>query len=525
MSDRAERLAAHGRFYAEQGFAVAWTKGITGEDAKRVVSPGWNLIEPLGNPEAAAGFFATYGEKRNPAIVARPSGLILVECDSEEDKSLFAEVAISEMTAGLMVQSSPGRAHFYFRSPLPRPEFVGFRFEAGNVTASRNMYLVAPPALHPTGGEYRFFGELRPPAQMYRDLYEILVHAAGESEKKLSEDLAADPNQKVPKGNRNHFIFRYAARERHYGLSEDAALQMALRLNEERCDPPLSRINVEAQVRGAYGRYPAATAREFDEPVPDDKTSGLSVVFANAIEAQEHRFLDEDKRVPIGGLTCLTGMPGLGKSTLLCFYAARATRSGGKVLLSSSEDDKASVIKPRLAAAGADMSKVAFVGTYAIPRDLGLLEETIREHGFVLVGLDPLTSHLEGVKSSDDGSVRRALDPLNEMARDLQCAVVALMHVNKSFTSDPMLRASGSLAGFMGPARSAMELEGTGLHERTLTHFKSSWTERRPPTDLVVESRVVYLDGKTMNSSVIVKRPESVSTADPWSDYEEAGLI
>ena len=94
------------------------------------------------------------------------------------------------------------------------------------------------------------------------------------------------------------------------------------------------------------------------------------------------------ERIAIGKVTMLAGEGGLGESTLLFDIAARVSRGGdgwpdgdvrntpGVVLILSSEDDPADTVKPRLQAAGADMSRIFFL---SMRRD-----ETGAERGFNL---------------------------------------------------------------------------------------------------------------------------------------------
>src|SRR5438874_8884336 len=75
--------------------------------------------------------------------------------------------------------------------------------------------------------------------------------------------------------------------------------------------------------------------------------------------------------LPLGRVAILDGDPGLGKSTLLFDLAARVSKDGvmpdgtqgasGSVLIVNAEDDPEDTIKPRLVAAGADLSRVFHV--------------------------------------------------------------------------------------------------------------------------------------------------------------------
>src|SRR6185503_11668536 len=76
--------------------------------------------------------------------------------------------------------------------------------------------------------------------------------------------------------------------------------------------------------------------------------------------------------IPLGMLSMLDGDPGLGKSTVLLDLAARLSRGDtmpdgsqgpgpAATVILTAEDDPARVVRPRLDAAGADVSRVAVI--------------------------------------------------------------------------------------------------------------------------------------------------------------------
>src|SRR5262249_33269709 len=127
----------------------------------------------------------------------------------------------------------------------------------------------------------------------------------------------------------------------------------------------------------------------------EDDDNPVSIISAADIEPQEVTWAWEG-RVPLGMVTLLVGMEGLGKSTLALDLAARLSRGQlagalyGRpvdVFVASTEDDRARVIVPRLRAAGADLARVHLVGLKAdektgiltLPDHLPALRERCRQ--------------------------------------------------------------------------------------------------------------------------------------------------
>jgi RecA-family ATPase len=102
----------------------------------------------------------------------------------------------------------------------------------------------------------------------------------------------------------------------------------------------------------------------------DDENSGpcLEIVCLEDVKAKAIEWFWQS-RIALGKVTVLAGEGGLGKSTILCDLAARTTTGAnwpdgaqnggtGTVIILAAEDAVDDTLKPRLAAASADMSKV-----------------------------------------------------------------------------------------------------------------------------------------------------------------------
>ncbi|APW46918.1 AAA family ATPase [Rhodoferax antarcticus] len=176
-----------------------------------------------------------------------------------------------------------------------------------------------------------------------------------------------------------------------------------------------------------------------------------------------------------GKLHVLAGAPGQGKTTLALAMAATITAGGlwpdgsrsslGNVLVWSGEDHYADTLLPRLIAMGADRSRVFFVTgarisgellTFDPARDLNQLLRAIEKIGGInLLVVDPIVSAVAG-DSHKNTEVRRALQPLVDLAAHCNCAALGISHFSKGGQGqDPTQRVVGSVA-FSAVARVVM---------------------------------------------------------------------
>lgn len=276
------------------------------------------------------------------------------------------------------------------------------------------------------------------------------------------------------------------------------------------CDQCAARPNQMPSAAGIDDRPARAprngSSRTAERPSSSDRpramTRSVNVTTAAAIPPKSVRWLD-DQRVPLGKLTVIAGRPGLGKSQWTVQLAAGTTNgslpghmqdTAAAVLMASAEDDPADTIVPRLMAAGADLDLVGLLdltttdengqmipGTIGLPGDVPLIAEHVKRLSARLVVVDPITGYLDGQHSAyNNQEVRRALGPLAQLARDEHCAVVAVMHLNKSNATDPLTRIADSGA-FTALARSVLlfgadpdDPEGDEGSRRVLTVAKGN---------------------------------------------------
>lgn len=176
-------------------------------------------------------------------------------------------------------------------------------------------------------------------------------------------------------------------------------------------------------------------------------------------------------RIAFGELTLLDGAKGKGKSFITYSIIACATRGWPmpgedeaecepiKVIMFTDEGGWDTTIRPRLRAAGADLSRVARVSPEAVRKNWGLPEgakyigRAIAQSGARLAIFDPITDMLgENTQTHNDASVRLALAPLATEMSKHGCAGFAIRHFNKMSGVGARNRGSGSSA-FQNRAR------------------------------------------------------------------------
>lgn len=182
--------------------------------------------------------------------------------------------------------------------------------------------------------------------------------------------------------------------------------------------------------------------------------------------------------LPLGMLTLLGGDAGTGKSTVAFSLAATVTTGGnwpdgtrvttaGNVLIWSGEDSAELTIAPRMIAANCAPDRYGVIQgvvnergehlSFDPAQDVPLLRQTAEFIGGIsLLIIDPLISAVAG-DAHRANDVRRYLQPIVDLAAELDCAVVGIHHHAKNSAGrDAVSRLLGSQA-FTALARMVMQ--------------------------------------------------------------------
>jgi hypothetical protein len=176
------------------------------------------------------------------------------------------------------------------------------------------------------------------------------------------------------------------------------------------------------------------------------------------------RWLAKD-RIPRAAVSLIIGEEGIGKSLLWVWLVAIITtgkaapafgipaRAPGAVIIAAiTEDDWRTVVRPRLEAAKADLSKIVVIcseedgsGTPVFPKDLELIRKW--EHVCDLIVVDAwLDTVPYDLNVRDTQQARMALHPWKELATATDAAVLLVCHTNRVSTANARDRYGATIA-------------------------------------------------------------------------------
>lgn len=228
------------------------------------------------------------GSTYNVAI-ATGNGLVVLDVDTDHDAGKFGD----ETLADLEQQHGPlpetwtcltggGGVHYYFQCDDPALT-VAAGFAPGLDYRGAGGYVIAPPSIHPTTGRaYAWEASSTPtdvPLAPLPDWLHRLMLQGKRDKPKQSKSKEAPG--KVTEGRRNEEMFHLAASLRAKGLTVAEITAALTEANKTRCDPPLSKREIETicQSAGRYERGPVSATTDSINP-PDYSDAGNAAVFS-----------------------------------------------------------------------------------------------------------------------------------------------------------------------------------------------------------------------------------------------------
>jgi hypothetical protein len=263
----------------------------------------------------------------------------------------------------------------------------------------------------------------------------------------------------------------------------------------------------------------------------------LLIERADRITARRQHWL-WPRRIPLGCITTIAGVPGEGKSLVIADIVSRVTQGAefpeaenplkepAEVLVISGEDDPETALVPRLTVAGADLARIHIVKSvvlagkgereFQLDQDIEKLKRVLGENPKIrMVVLDPVTDSLGRIPMYKEQEVRALLRPL----RSPDIAIVLVAHLNKKEGLAAIHRVGGAGA-FIGLARASWLL-ATNLEtkQRQMLPLKNNYAARATPgLAFELDEVPLQIDGKTELVPRVKWLGESLSDANDILD-------
>ncbi len=425
------------------------------------------------------------------------SGLFDIEYDDSEGEATASELLSHLRTPSY--RSARSTHHlFNFPSELQPPKAImrwrGLELRFGTDKAGAQS--IFPPSKHASGCRYEW---ILPPTQVgLADAPEWLSEAIALPQPLVSEPEADDSLSFVMRveshtleahageseGNRHRKLLELVGR--HIGAhGPDSELPTLALAWAARCSPPME-ANEVFQVVARLADKELSKRSESIGCKENNKVAGgptllLSIPSAKRIvQARPYSQIDSvdvewlwTNRIAIGKLTLIVGEPGLGKTFAAIDIAARVSSGTpfvdgaqpphGEAAILTAEDGAGDTIRPRLDAAGADVSRVlhidgvgladSAIGFPSLKDDLRPLELFFESRPELrLLVVDPIAAFLgDKIDSHSNTQVRAVLGPLCELCERYRVALLGITHLAKS-EAKAINRVIGSIA-FVAAAR------------------------------------------------------------------------
>lgn len=289
----------------------------------------------------------------------------------------------------------------------------------------------------------------------------------------------------------------------------------------------ITRVEADQQKSNAPAAQPRSKAKRAGE------STGRKLILVDLDDVEEEPVYWALQDVfPLGTLSIMSGLGDVGKSTLLATWAKQIMEGSAEgdldgptaILTAVGEDDLGRVLKPRMRAAGYDSSTRRFrvititsqghATSLQIQEDLDDIRQAVIDTEARVLILDPVISYVAGDPNKPK-DVREAMDPVRDLATELNIAVICILH-HKKGQGTAAEKLSGAHA-WRDIARShifVVKDEETGMRYATVE--KGNYTGARLSFSFETEE-VVYPNpkgwGKPIKTARVINLQQSTTTA------------
>lgn len=216
--------------------------------------------------------------------MGRVSGLVAIDVDYKDgcDPSF-----LSRLPPTVTCKTPTGGHHPYFKYQNSEIR-NGLKLEQGATIRSDGYYFVAPPSIHPNGGEYSWVG---------RSISDGEIQELPEWTNEIGKQEIGKPfylPEKVPHGEQHIDLFKYGCslRSGGGGMEEGEILAAFIVINDKRLEKKAPIENLRALAHDICKRYPKGNNNPYGRSGNDTNQKGED-------ENQSENQVDTEKHAPI----------------------------------------------------------------------------------------------------------------------------------------------------------------------------------------------------------------------------------
>ena len=445
------------------------TRGMSvipvGKDKKPLI-PWKNYQNIRAAPEEIEDWWTRWPEANIGIVTGSISGITVMDIDPKNGGTVPPGAGLT-----LVARTQSGGWHYYYKfEPTLR---TGAGIIRGVDIRNNGGYVVAPPSKGEKG-DYSW--------SVKEDIADFPVGIIPETARntKLTKDQWKQIAQGASEGERNGYATKYIGKLLSMFESdewESLVWSPALDWNKKNT-PPLEEKELRNIFEVLANKENAKPPRHAAEHIPERPKLTSNVFLSKSVADITPRPIEWlwEGKIAKGKVTLIAGHPGLGKSQVSCYIAAKVStgeawvmtkepRIPKKVIMLSAEDGPEDTIVPRLMAAGCEAKNIHIleavktedggVRGFDLSQDitnLRLFFRTIGDVGCIII--DPISAYMGEADSHKNAEVRALLSQLTDVANEFGVAVIAITHMNKSGVTNAQMGVMGSLA-FVATARSA----------------------------------------------------------------------
>ena len=226
---------------AQSGKVPACTNGV--KDATKSPKKFKKLVESLPNFNLGVA-------------TGKTSGIVVIDIDPRNggNETLAAlKRKLGPLPETVTVNTGGGGTHLYFEAPKKRLRSVAIG--KGVDFLADGKYVVAPPSLHGSGGQYLWAKDASPRSMWSATLPRAWRNYIANPVREAASPKTGPGKNAIPEGNRNNELTRIAGHLRRAGLTEAEILDFLSAANKARCNPPLEPAEVSEIARNV-AKYP-----------------------------------------------------------------------------------------------------------------------------------------------------------------------------------------------------------------------------------------------------------------------------